>query len=167
MVLFKLARVARHSPGNGKYRAQHFLHRGLALAAGDGDHPRLGAPAIQARDSRQRQRGVADDQLRQVVRAQATHHRGRRAPPARLGHKIVAVEILPVQCEKQVPRAQLAGIGGQRPESRVAVPRLSAQFRAQFRRQRAKRHTADQCSAPTAPAARSRKAAFTASASLK
>ena len=150
-------------PLQGENGAEHLLHRGLALAAGDGEHGGARAPAVGVRDPRQRQPGIGHPQLGQVRIAEAADHGGAGAAAQRLGHERVAVEILPRQGEEQLALAQAAGVGANRAETDVAA----AQFAAEFRAKGGQRHLADQVSTPADCRARRESAARATSASLK
>ena len=146
----------------GQNGIKHFLDRGLALTAGNREHPGRGTLTIGARDLRQRQAGIGHAQLRQILRGQPADHGARGAAAPRLGQKLIAIEIFACQRKKQLALAQTAGIGRDRVKAGIAA----GQFAIQFRCQRIKIHIAYQDPCPAASAARRRSACLTTPASL-
>ncbi len=96
--------------------AQHggdeLRHRGLAVAAGDGDQRQFEARTPALRQLAQGGAGVGHFDAGQPGRGQpALGHRPDGPGGARLGQPVVAVETLSAQRHKQIARAQGAGVG--------------------------------------------------------
>ena len=68
MSLLRLPRVAQPGPVARQDRGDHLLDRGLAVAAGDGDHRDVELPAPECRQLPKRQTGVGDLHVRQQRR---------------------------------------------------------------------------------------------------
>ena len=100
----------------------HFLGRGLADRAGDGDDLALHAGAAGAAQRLKRGQNVRDDQQGRVIGdtlGNAADQRGAGALFQRLGHEIMAVPRR-LQRDEQIARLDGAGVDGNPPHRKVA-----------------------------------------------
>ena len=107
-------------PARREHRANHLLGAGLAAGAGDRDDRRAGRqrPAARAGEKPQRREGVVDFKKRQpgLLRRPAPHDGRRRAASLRVLQKVVGVETVALQGNKQGVGCQVSGVGGHRLE---------------------------------------------------
>src|SRR5712692_3465683 len=103
----------------------HLLGRGLAVAAGDADHQRLGAPQREAREVVESAPAVPHHHLGDAtrnLRVLADHNAG-GAPLGGVDDESVAVGLRSLEREEQAPGAHLPGVGV---EGQEAVGELGA-----------------------------------------
>ena len=94
-------------------RRQHFLDRGLAVAAGDGDHRNGEAPAPGGSQPAQCQAGIVDtDGGGHIGCLGLVEHRADRTLPQRLGGEPAAVELFAAQRDEEIARPDRPAIGG-------------------------------------------------------
>ena len=101
-----------------EHGGDHLLGRGLAVAAGDGDHQRLDAPQRVRGERVESLPGIGHDHLddaRRDGRPVIDHDRC-RAPRDRVAHELVAVFVRAAQREEQAALPHLARVGVKRGE---------------------------------------------------
>jgi hypothetical protein len=124
MWLFRLPSVAKAaSPSQARSdRSDELRHRGLAVAAGDGDQRQREARAPAAGQRLQRGQRVVDLQPGQPGFGQAAlGDRRHRAGGACLRQKVVGVEALATQRHEEVARLQRAGVAVHPPQAQRGV----------------------------------------------
>jgi len=124
-------------------RRDHLRHRGLAVAAGDGNDGQVLLLAPGLRQQPQRRLRVGHQQPVQARLGQSALGQGRGgAAGLGLGQEVVGIEALAAQRDEQVARAQRAGVGvhAQQRRRRVADQRGRRQQRRQQLEGAAQRH---------------------------
>ncbi|MNS26226.1 hypothetical protein D3C72_581430 [compost metagenome] len=109
--IVEVAGGGQHLPLTAQDGGRHLLHRGLATAAGDGQHFRIDALAHQLAEATQSLEGIGHHQLGDGQGQLALHQQGRGPCLNGLVAKIVGVETLATQRDEQRPLAQSAGVG--------------------------------------------------------
>ena len=110
-LVVEVAGGGQHFPFVAQDGGRHLLHRGLAAAAGDGQHFRVDALAHQLADAPQSLLGIAHHQLGDGQGQLTLHQQGGGPCQHRLFAEIVGVKPLAAQGHEQGSGAQGAGIG--------------------------------------------------------
>ena len=110
-LVVEVAGGGQHLPFVAQDGGRHLLHRGLATAAGDGQHFRIDALTHQLAEQPQPLEAVGHHQLGHGQRQFTLHQQGGCPGGNGLLTKIMGIETLATQGDKQGSATQSAGIG--------------------------------------------------------